>query len=193
MTLADATNTTLAGLLFASGPLVQSVTDPMPDGVAAAASALGARLAAKIPAPAGGDTPARLARGFTFAYTPGYSPSATENLWQCGANNRFNRYKKAKITKQLRDDAKKIAAAERLPHITYPVTILAVQHPAPGQRTSDAENIAPLVKAAIDGLRDAGVLINDSFKYVPMVSHTVGERRPGGQLVLHFTPLDGAR
>lgn len=174
MTLADADNDTLAGLLFLAGPQ-------------------GQRALAQTPAPSGDDTPARLARGFTFAYTPGYSPSATENLWQCGANNRFNRFKQAKITSQLRGDAKKIAIALRLPHITYPVTVLAVQHPGPGQRTSDAENIAPLVKAAIDGLRDAKVLINDSFKYVPMVSHTVGERRPGGQLVLHFTPADGAR
>jgi hypothetical protein len=128
----------------------------------------------------------------TFAYPPGYTPSATDSLWQCGANNRFNRYKQARITKQLRSDAKKIAMASRMPHITWPVTILAVQHPAPGQRTSDAENIAPLCKAAIDGMRDAGVLVNDSPLHVAMVSHTVGERVPRGQLVLHLAPVAGA-
>lgn len=127
----------------------------------------------------------------TLAFPAGYTPSAKYNLWQCGANMRANNWVKARITKTIRAEAKLLALSQKLPTFTVPVEILVVQHQAPGKRTHDAENVAPLGKAAIDGLRDAGVLRNDSAKYVTKVSYTVGERRPGGQFVLHITPAGG--
>lgn len=127
-------------------------------------------------------------------FPPGYSPSASKTLWECGANARHgNRYAAARITKQIRLDAANLARSQKLPRFTGPVTILGVQHPPKGGRGLDSENIAPLVKAAIDGLRDAKVLINDSAKWVRATTYTVGERTPLGQLVLHITPVDGAR
>ena len=134
----------------------------------------------------------RAAGTAVLTFPAGYTPSAKYNLWQCGANMRANNWVKARITKTLRADAKLLAQSQKLPVFTVPVEILVVQHQAPGKRTHDAENVAPLGKAAIDGLRDAGVLRNDSAKYVTKVSYTVGERRPGGQFVLHITPVGGA-
>jgi hypothetical protein len=125
-------------------------------------------------------------------FPAGYSPSSSLTFFQCGSNMRKNRWAKARITKQIRQDAAQLARAQGLPQITQRVDVLGVQHPAPGKRTIDAENIAPLVKASIDGLRDAGVLRNDSSKYVRTVAYTTGPRIPGGQLVLHLTMLDGA-
>jgi len=123
-------------------------------------------------------------------FPPGYSPSARHTLWECGANARHgNRYAAARITKQIRGDAHQLALSQKLPRFTGPVTILGVQHPPKGGRGLDSENIAPLVKAAIDGLRDANVLINDTSKWVPVVSYTVGARTPRGQLVLLITPV----
>jgi len=122
---------------------------------------------------------------WTIALPPGYSPDTRLTLFRCGANAGLHRMVRARITKKIRADTKTIAAAT--PTITVPVSIRAVQHPAPGTRTCDSENIAPLVKAMIDGLRDAKVLINDSPAYVTEVTHAVGERRPGSQLVLHLT------
>jgi hypothetical protein len=127
----------------------------------------------------------------TLVFAPGYSPSATKNFFQCGANMRTNRWGKAAITKQIRADVVLLARSQHLPRITGRVDVLGVQHPATGRRAHDSENIAPLVKAAIDGLRDAGVLVNDSPKYVRTVSLTTGYRVPGGQLVLHITILEG--
>lgn len=127
----------------------------------------------------------------TVAFPPGYSPDAKRALFQCGANAGLHYMVRARITKQIRGDIKKIAIAQRMPAFDVPVTILAVQHPAKGKRALDSENVAPLVKAAIDGLRDAGVLVNDSPKYVTMVSYAVGDRVPLGQLVLHITPSGG--
>lgn len=128
----------------------------------------------------------------TLEFPPGYTPSDSLAFFQCGANMRKNRWAKARITKQIREDARQLAVSQKLPPIAQRVDVLGVQHPAPGKRTIDAENIAPLVKAAIDGLRDAGVLRNDSPKYVRTVAYTTGPRVPGGQLILHLTLLDGA-
>lgn len=127
-----------------------------------------------------------------FEFPPGYSPSAKHTLWECGANARHNRYVKARITRQIREDVVKLARAQKLPRFTGPVTILVVQHPPKGRRGLDSENVAPLGKAAIDGLRDAQVLVNDTSKWVPTVSYTTGERVERGQLVLLITPLGGA-
>jgi len=158
----------------------------------AAASACAA--AGQSPLPALGPHPAR-GEGATvvFAFPPGYSPSAKHTLWECGANARHNRYVAARITRQIRADVVKLANSQRTPRFTGPVTILVVQHPPKGRRGLDSENVAPLGKAAIDGLRDARVLINDTSKWVPTVSYTTGERVERGQLVLHITPVGGAR
>lgn len=127
---------------------------------------------------------------WTIALPAGYQPHPSYRLFQCGANARLHRYVKAKIVKTIRVDTKALARAAGTQPIPVPVAIRAVQHPAPGTRALDAENIAPIVKAVIDGLRDAGVLRNDSPKFVTNVSYAVGERRPGSQLVLHLSTLD---
>jgi crossover junction endodeoxyribonuclease RusA len=131
------------------------------------------------------------AKPCTIAFPPGYTPDARRTLFQCGANAGLHYMVRARITKQIRGDMKNIATLQRIPAFDVPVTILAVQHPAKGRRALDPENVAPLVKAAIDGLRDAKVLVNDSPKYVTKVSYVVGDRVPLGQLVLHITPAGG--
>lgn len=121
---------------------------------------------------------------WTIALPPGYSPDRRLTLFQCGANARMNRMQRHRITKQIRTDTKLIASA--MPPITVPVKILAVQHPTLLGRACDAENIAPQVKAMIDGLRDAKVLADDTRRYVTEVRTIVGDPRPGSQLVLHL-------
>ena len=125
----------------------------------------------------------------TLEFPAGYSPSAKYTFFQCGANMRTNRWVKASITRQIREDVLLLARQQGLPQITCRVDVLGVQHPAPGRRAIDSENISPLTKAAIDGLRDAGVLRNDSPRYVRTVANTTGPRVAGGQLILHITLL----
>ena len=145
------------------------------------------------PAPTG---PHAEARGegvvVRFEFPPGYSPSAKYTLWECGANARHNRYVAARITRKIREDVVPLARHQRIPRFDGPVAILVVQHPPKGKRGLDSENVAPLGKAAIDGLRDAKVLVNDTSKWVPTVSYTTGERTERGQLVLLITPVGGA-
>lgn len=126
----------------------------------------------------------------TVALPPGYRAVAEKPLFRCGANARMHPMARHRVTKGIRGAMVTAARAAGLTWITAPVSIRAVQHPAPGSRALDVENIAPLVKAAIDGLRDAGVLINDSHRYVAEVRYEVGDRIPGGQLVLHLTEIN---
>lgn len=120
----------------------------------------------------------------TIALPAGYRPTAGRTLFQCGANAHMHHMARHRITKNIREAAAVAARASGLDPITVPVEIIAVQHPAPRTRALDAENIAPIAKAAIDGLRDAGLLRNDSPAYVTDVRYRVGERRPGSQLTL---------
>ncbi|HWU23368.1 MAG TPA: hypothetical protein VN088_17645 [Nocardioides sp.] len=124
---------------------------------------------------------------WTIALPPGYRADPARGLFLCGANASLHRMVRARITREIRSATEIIARAEKLPPMTAPVAILAVQHPALTGRACDTDNIAPLVKPMIDGLRDAGVLVDDNPARVIEVRYTVGERRAGGQLVLHLT------
>lgn len=121
------------------------------------------------------------------ALPPGYAPDARRTLFECGANAGLHRMVRARVTKQIRGDMVAFAREQKTPLLASPVQITAVQHPAKGRRALDVENVAPLVKAAIDGLRDAKVLVNDSPKHVSSVTFLVGERVLLGQLKLHIT------
>lgn len=111
---------------------------------------------------------------WTVALPVGYRPDRARGLFACGANARLHPMVRNRVTREIRGAAKIAARAARIPAMTGPVSILAVQHPATGARGLDADNIAPLVKPMIDGLRDAGVLVDDSRAYVTEVRYTVG-------------------
>lgn len=128
-------------------------------------------------------------RTWTASLPAGFRADAHRTLFQCGANARLHPMARHRITQEIRRTMRATAIHAGLKPIHVPVTILVVQHPAPGARTIDPDNVAPIAKAAIDGLRDARVLADDSPAYVTQVAYTVGDRVPGGQLVLHLTEI----
>jgi hypothetical protein len=67
------------------------------------------------------------------------------------------------------------ARKARLPHILKPVTITAHVHRIDNRR-ADAANRYPTVKAVVDGLVDAGVLDDDSDRFVTGVMMRAGAR-----------------
>ena len=87
--------------------------------------------------------------------------------------------KKAKLTRQWRDATCWAARAARLPAFTTRVHITATIHKVHG-RTYDAANWAPTAKAAVDGLRDAGVLLEDDNRHVIGPDMRQGHRAPDG-------------
>ncbi|MFE7609227.1 hypothetical protein [Streptomyces celluloflavus] len=104
------------------------------------------------------------------------------------SNHREHHYRRARIVKALRAAAKE--AADGLPALDAlgPVRIIAVVHPR-DRRRRDPANWYPAVKAAVDGLVDAGVLQDDDHTRVIGPDMRLGEVVPGSQLVLHIHPL----
>jgi hypothetical protein len=74
-----------------------------------------------------------------------------------------------------RTAGKLYAHKARLPHILLPVTITAHVHRTDNRR-ADAANRYPTAKAVIDGIVDAGVLDDDSDRYVTGVMMKAGAR-----------------
>lgn len=66
----------------------------------------------------------------------------------------------------------------------------ADRHPLSSQEVKDAENIAPTSKAAIDALVRAGVLVNDSRKWVRQVTYRLAPvKHPRGLVRITITEV----
>lgn len=97
------------------------------------------------------------------------------------ANQRYHWSKKAVITSHLRHIAHDQARGK--PRIEK-AKIRAVYY-APDNRRRDVSNLFPSVKAAVDGIVDAGVLADDSDRYVVSLEMVRGAHNiAGGQLVI---------
>ena len=101
------------------------------------------------------------------------------------ANQRLHWAVKARRTKAWKDAAD-ILARHSTGYFVEPVRIVATIHKARGGRW-DAHNLAPTVKAAIDGLVAAGVLADDNNEYVTGVEFRAGEKG-SPRLVLELIP-----
>ena len=93
-------------------------------------------------------------------------------------NDRLHWAVKARLTREWRNAAAWAAKDARLPRFTRQVRITASVHKLHG-RQYDAANWSVTAKAAVDGLRDAGVLVDDSNKYVVGPDMRAGERATG--------------
>ena len=95
---------------------------------------------------------------------------------------------RAKLTQQWRAAA---VLAARTQHITAqgagPFHITATIHPE-NKRVWDLDGIAPTCKAAIDGLRDAGVIDRDDVRSVRMLTLVAGEQWADAALVITIEP-----
>ncbi|WEB41532.1 hypothetical protein MOV08_21165 [Streptomyces yunnanensis] len=104
------------------------------------------------------------------------------------SNHRVHHYRRARIVKALRNAAKEAAAGLPALDGCGPVRIIAVLHPH-DRRRRDPANWYPSVKAAVDGLVDAGVLTDDDHTRVIGPDMRLGDVVCGTQLVLHLHPL----
>lgn len=102
------------------------------------------------------------------------------------SNDRRHFHATAALTRTWREAAAWRARQERLPKITVPVEITAVIHRA-DRRKADAPNSWPSVKAAIDGLVDAGVLVDDDDTRVLATIFRPGAPMERSQLTLIIT------
>ena len=105
------------------------------------------------------------------------------------ANARGSWQARHRLTRVWRDAAWAAAKGARLPLIEGHVHIVATIHKA-SPNAYDAANWAPTAKAAVDGLRDAGVLRDDSNKYVTGPDMRPGARSDKPRLIITITELD---
>ena len=109
------------------------------------------------------------------------------------ANGRYGHPKaRAKRVTHLRQRAAALARSEHLTPYTGLVRITATIH-GRVNRWSDPNNAADTTKPLIDGLRDAGVLIDDDYTHVIGPDHRYGSPIPSLRtgwhcIVLTITP-----
>jgi hypothetical protein len=108
----------------------------------------------------GGDAQLRVQR----LWIPAIAPSIN-GLYTMHAMTRSSRAKSFKGLVVAMAHEQRLRPVER-----YPVTVHVVCRFGPGRRQYDAENLALSAKWTGDGLRDAGILRNDSPAYVAAVT-----------------------
>jgi crossover junction endodeoxyribonuclease RusA len=102
------------------------------------------------------------------------------------SNQRLHRMAQAKLTKAWRQAS--AAAAHGIPTFAGQVHIIAhIYKPRAGRY--DTNNLAPTTKAAVDGLVDAGLLVDDSTEWVIGPDHRHGGKGPA-EIILEITELD---
>ncbi len=80
---------------------------------------------------------------------------------------------RARRTKVIRDMAWVMSKNQRVQ--LMPAATLEVVAKWADNRRRDAENVHPTVKAAIDGCVDAGLLLDDSQRYLKKVSYAISD------------------
>jgi crossover junction endodeoxyribonuclease RusA len=89
------------------------------------------------------------------------------------SNMRLHWATKARHTKTIRDMAWIMCMHPKRAHLSAATCDVVVTWP--DKRRRDAENIQPTAKAAIDGCVDAGLLTDDSDRYLKKVSYSNAE------------------
>lgn len=89
------------------------------------------------------------------------------------SNQRKHWAEKARHTRVIRDMAWVMAKSKRVQ--LMPAATLDVVTKWGNRRVRDAENISPTVKAAIDGCVSAGLLTDDSSRYLKKVSYAISD------------------
>jgi hypothetical protein len=92
-----------------------------------------------------------------------------------------------RIGTQIKNDAIKLCRILKIPHLERAAFVLEYQPPTKGRPiVKDTHNLSGTAKAAIDGCVAAGVLADDSDRYVADTSYRPGDKYPGGRVVLHI-------
>lgn len=102
------------------------------------------------------------------------------------ANSRLHHMEKARRTKHVRLLAAHMARSHLLAPMNIADVHILVQTPT--ARRFDADNAAPMAKAAIDGIVDARVLPDDDARHRPRTTYELGQpTREAGMYRLTIT------
>lgn len=84
--------------------------------------------------------------------------------WTTNAERAGNRWERAALTKTWRQAFELLAKSEKIPPMSW-ISVTVEPHQK-GGRLQDVGACNPAVKAAIDGIVDAGILPDDSSQYM---------------------------
>jgi crossover junction endodeoxyribonuclease RusA len=93
-----------------------------------------------------------------------YRLEFNQRPWTTNAERKGNRWERAELVKVWRSAFQILAKSERIPPMTW--MSVTVEPHQKGGRLQDVGACHPSVKAAIDGIVDAGVLPDDSSQYL---------------------------
>lgn len=88
------------------------------------------------------------------------------------ANDSTSRRQSMHVVASTRDDVAQVARSLKIPAVTVPVVALLTWYRG-SNRVADSDNIAPTLKRCLDGLRLAGVLVDDTPRQVVMTMQRV--------------------
>jgi crossover junction endodeoxyribonuclease RusA len=104
------------------------------------------------------------------------------------ANDRIHYRSRARITKEIRSAAKE--AVQHVPFTRFGEVKVRCIFRAPDNRRRDVSNLYPSFKCALDGLVDAGLLKDDSDRYVKEFTIIRGENlSKRSQLIIEVEEL----
>lgn len=106
------------------------------------------------------------------------------------ANKRYHWAVRARMAADLKADAYKVARGARVPRLDR-IRVVGVVH-APDRRRRDPHNLFPTLKAYIDGIVAAGVIIDDDSQHLVSVAMQSGAPRRPLRMSVVILPVDDA-
>lgn len=120
-------------------------------------------------------------------------PFADDGLPPLNANQRLHWAKRNRLTQEIKDAIGWRVNAQKIPRLDH-ITV-QLQYQPQDRRRRDPSNLMPTQKAGVDGLVTAGVVVDDTPRYVtegmPVVLEPDGGDR-GLWLVVEHAPLVSA-
>lgn len=111
-------------------------------------------------------------------------------LWTQNANDRMNHWRRSERISEMRGAAKIEARQARLPFGIRRARIIVTPLQSTRGPAADPGAYWPPVKAAIDGLRDARCLIEDTDVYVSAIELRASARVPTREQGLRLTIIE---
>jgi len=93
-----------------------------------------------------------------------YRLEYTERPWTTNFERKGNRWERAELVKEWRTAFYALSLKEKIPKMSW--MSVTVEPHQKGGKSQDVGACHPAVKAAIDGIVDAGVLVDDSPEYL---------------------------
>jgi len=112
-----------------------------------------------------------------------YRLEFNQRPWTTNSERAGNRWERAKQTKEWRQAFELLAKSGKIPPMSW-ISVTVEPHQK-GGRLQDVGACNPAVKAAIDGIVDAGILPDDSPQYVRSIIF-LGPKKGKDSLVIHI-------